>query len=68
MNPTFKTLPATCELCGNWLPGHSVCYCRRNYNCFIYSLQIANRSFHSDRLLALEMVYILVNGALVLMK
>ncbi|KAI9358749.1 hypothetical protein BD770DRAFT_442953 [Pilaira anomala] len=22
MNPIF-TLPATCELCGNWLPGHS---------------------------------------------
>lgn len=20
-----QTLPATCELCGNWLPGHSVC-------------------------------------------
>ncbi|KAG2200622.1 hypothetical protein INT47_007366, partial [Mucor saturninus] len=22
MNP-IMTLPATCELCGNWLPGHS---------------------------------------------
>lgn len=24
MNPIMN-LPATCELCGNWLPGHSVC-------------------------------------------
>ncbi|CAO3619365.1 unnamed protein product [Mucor fragilis] len=27
MNPS--TLPATCELCGNWLPGHSAS-CPRN--------------------------------------
>ncbi|KAL9559153.1 hypothetical protein MBANPS3_000557 [Mucor bainieri] len=27
MNPS--TLPATCELCGNWLPGHSTS-CPRN--------------------------------------
>ncbi|KAK4519177.1 uncharacterized protein ATC70_009409 [Mucor velutinosus] len=27
MNPL--TLPATCELCGNWLPGHSAS-CPRN--------------------------------------
>ncbi|KAI9473835.1 MAG: hypothetical protein EXX96DRAFT_579583 [Benjaminiella poitrasii] len=31
MNPAFiiNTVPATCELCGNWLPGHSSA-CPRN--------------------------------------
>ncbi|KAF1803405.1 hypothetical protein V8B55DRAFT_1435987 [Mucor lusitanicus] len=29
MQPTIKTCPATCELCGNWLPQHQTS-CPRN--------------------------------------
>lgn len=59
MSP-IMILPATCELCGNWLPEHSVC---------LSKVFIINRHLHEFcRLAVLAMGYILVNGASVSMR
>lgn len=57
MFPSIMICPATCELCGQWMPGHSVCV-----KFIIVCTYIVLLIFFFFRMIVLEVEFIHHNG------
>jgi hypothetical protein len=65
MSPSIMVCPATCELCGQWMPGHSV---RSSIYIICSIIHLLTLTLLIYRRIVLVVVFILASGHLILVR